>query len=79
MIVASGRATMLCFRRIWGARPVFKRFLRSSGAATAVEYALLAGLISIAIIVAVSAIGSETNGLWGVVSSQVSGAINSVM
>ncbi|MCA8933574.1 MAG: Flp family type IVb pilin [Rhodospirillaceae bacterium] len=58
---------------------MFKRFLRSSSAATAVEYALLAGLISIAIIVAVSAIGSETNGLWGVVSSQVSGAINSVM
>lgn len=58
---------------------MFKRFVRSDSAATAVEYALIAGLIAAAIVVAISALGGQTNGLWGIVSGRVSNAINSVM
>ena len=37
----------------------FKNFLRNESGATAIEYGLIAGLISVVIIVAVTTVGAE--------------------
>jgi pilus assembly protein Flp/PilA len=42
--------------------------------ATAVEYALLVGLIAVAIITAVTLLGTELNGLFTEVKTAISGA-----
>ena len=42
-----------------------KRFLRDSDAATAVEYAVLLGMIMFVVVGAVASVGSSTGGLWG--------------
>ena len=55
------------------------KFLADRTGATAIEYGLIAALIAIAIIVAVQALGDQTNGLWGSVQSEVTTAINSVL
>lgn len=39
-------------------------FVRAASGATAIEYALIAGGISIAIIVAVTSLGTTTNGMY---------------
>lgn len=48
-----------------------KRLLRDNRGATAIEYGLIVALIVIAIIVAVQGVADETNGLWAVVTSEV--------
>ena len=48
-----------------------KRLLRDDRGATAIEYGLIVALIVIAIIVAVQGVANETNGLWAVVTSEV--------
>ena len=45
------------------------RFVRDESAATAIEYAMIAGLLSIAIVAAVQGIGSTLNGTFTVIST----------
>jgi pilus assembly protein Flp/PilA len=49
----------------------FLRFMRDESGATAIEYALIAGFISIVIVAAVQAIGTSLNTTF----SSVSGAL----
>jgi len=46
-------------------------FIEDETAATAIEYALIAGSLSIVIIGAVDSIGSTLNGIFGNISSQL--------
>jgi len=49
--------------------------LADTGGATAIEYALIAALLSLVIIGAISALGAGTDGLWVNVETQVSAAM----
>jgi pilus assembly protein Flp/PilA len=40
------------------------RFLREESGATAIEYAIIAGTVSIAIVTAVTAVGTSVNGMF---------------
>jgi pilus assembly protein Flp/PilA len=51
------------------------RFLKDESGATAIEYGLIAALISIAVITGALAVGGSLGDLYGTVSSKVSGAI----
>jgi pilus assembly protein Flp/PilA len=46
-------------------RPALARLLRDEKGATAIEYALLAGLIAVVIIGAVASLGRELSGFYG--------------
>ena len=48
---------------------LFERFIRDEGGATAIEYALIAGFLSIAIVTVVGALGSNLNGTFTTVST----------
>lgn len=48
---------------------IFSRCVRDEHGATAIEYALTAGLISIVIVAAVTTIGTSLNGMFGAVSN----------
>jgi pilus assembly protein Flp/PilA len=50
------------------------RFWRDESATTAIEYALIAAGISVVIVAAVNAIGSDVKGLFTNVSTQLSTA-----
>jgi pilus assembly protein Flp/PilA len=50
------------------------RFWRDEAAATAIEYALIAAGISIVIVAAVNAVGSDVKGLYTNVSSNLGNA-----
>jgi len=50
------------------------RLKRDEKGATAVEYGLMVGLIAVVIIVAVTALGGQLNGLFESVSDQLGGA-----
>ncbi len=52
-----------------------RRFLKDESGATAIEYGLIAALISIAVITGALAVGGSLGDLYGTVSSKVSGAI----
>ncbi len=47
----------------------FRRLTRNDSGATAIEYTLIAGLISVAAIVAMGAIGTKVNGVLSNVAS----------
>ena len=49
------------------------KFLRDEEGATAIEYGLIAGLVSIAIIVALGALGTEISGLFGRITAVLEG------
>ncbi|MGG1948612.1 Flp family type IVb pilin [Trinickia sp. NRRL B-1857] len=51
----------------------FQRFLREEDGAAAIEYGLLAGLISVAIITTVTLIGTNLNTVFGYVQTALSG------
>ena len=53
----------------------FKRFIRDDEGATAIEYGLIAALVSVAAITALSAMGDSLDGLF----TEVSGQIDSVV
>jgi pilus assembly protein Flp/PilA len=53
----------------------FKQLLRDNRGATAIEYGLIASLIVIAIIGAVSAVADEQNGLWAIVEQNITTAM----
>ncbi len=52
-------------------KTLISRFVKDGSAATAIEYALLAAGISLAIIVVVNGLGTQLNTVFGSVSSQL--------
>ena len=46
-------------------RGAFVRFVRDDGGATAIEYGLIAALIAVAIIAALTAFGGSVQGMFG--------------
>ena len=55
------------------------RLYRDDQAATAVEYAVLLALILVAVISAISAVGSSTSGIWANDVSQITGGSDSAV
>lgn len=53
---------------------MLKRFLKNEDGATAIEYGLIAALIGVAIIAAVSAVGTDLSELFGRVSTELDSA-----
>jgi pilus assembly protein Flp/PilA len=51
-----------------------KNFLRDETGATAIEYGLIAGLVSVAAIAALSAMGGSLQTIFGVVKTQLDSA-----
>jgi pilus assembly protein Flp/PilA len=54
----------------------YNRFVIDETGATAVEYSLIAALISAIIIAAVTGLGNENAAVWGKVDSTIGTAIN---
>lgn len=52
---------------------MLKRFLKNEDGATAIEYGLIAALIGVAIILAVTAVGDGLNATFDEVSTQLGG------
>lgn len=50
---------------------MLKRFLKNEDGATAIEYGLIAALIAVAIIVAVTTVGTRLNGTFGKVAAKL--------
>ena len=57
-------------------RGAFGRFVRDDGGATAIEYGLIAGLVAIAIIAAMSAFGVSVQNLFGRVQNTAGSAMD---
>jgi pilus assembly protein Flp/PilA len=55
--------------------PIVKQFAASESGATSIEYALIAVLIALAIIVSVTAVGASLQSLFSDVASEVTSAI----
>lgn len=55
---------------------LFQRFLQDEKAATAIEYGLIAGLITLAIVVGVGAVGQQVTELWNGNDSEIRKALN---
>lgn len=53
----------------------FKRFLREDDGATAIEYGLIAALVSVAAITALSTMGESLEGVFTTVSTSIDGAL----
>ena len=51
----------------------FKKFLKDESGATAIEYGLIAALVSVAAIAALSALGSSLNTMFSSVSQTLQG------
>lgn len=52
----------------------WRRFLRDSEAATAVEYAVMLALILIAVMSAIGAVGGQAGGWWGGIKNNLTSA-----
>jgi pilus assembly protein Flp/PilA len=50
---------------------MIKRFLKDESGVTMIEYGLIAALIGVVCIVVLTAIGTDLNGLFGTVSSEL--------
>lgn len=48
------------------------KFLRDEDGVTAIEYGLIAGLVAIAIILALTTLGTDLSGLFGRISGKLS-------
>ena len=55
-------------------RNFIQRFARDESGATAIEYALIAALIAVAIVGAATTLGEEIGILFGTVETELSGA-----
>jgi pilus assembly protein Flp/PilA len=55
----------------------FKTFFKDESGATAIEYGLIAGLVSVAAIAALQALGGSLVDIFGVVSSRLDAAASS--
>lgn len=53
-----------------------ERFIRNDSAVTAIEYALLAGLIAVIIVASITFVGTQVQALFNYVSSKVDQAIS---
>lgn len=53
-----------------------KRLAREAKAATAIEYALLCGLLVLVMVVGFSGFGTATRATWGTISNQMGTAVN---
>jgi pilus assembly protein Flp/PilA len=53
---------------------MFARFVKDESGVTAIEYGLIAGLISVVILVAVTAIGTSLQGLFQTIATALAGA-----
>ena len=51
----------------------FSRYVKDESGATAIEYALLVSLIAVAIITAVTALGTKMSGTFDTIASKLSG------
>jgi pilus assembly protein Flp/PilA len=54
---------------------MLKRFLKNEDGATAIEYGLIAALIGVAIIVAVTAVGDSLDGVFTKVSTDLDASV----
>jgi pilus assembly protein Flp/PilA len=61
-------------RPLVGSRGLFRAFVADKAGATAIEYALIAGLIALAIIPAMSAVGLNNGGMWTRIGKNVEAA-----
>lgn len=52
-----------------------QHFLREEDGAAAIEYGLLAGLIAVAVITTVTAIGTHLNTVFGYISTALGGVV----
>ena len=52
-------------------------FMRDESGATAIEYGLIAALVSVAAIAALRGMGNSLSNLFGVVSGELTNAVNS--
>ena len=55
-----------------------REFIRNDEGATAIEYAMIASLLSVAILTAVVALGSGTDSMFGYVMSKISPALTGI-
>ena len=54
---------------------IIVKFLRDDGAATAIEYSMMLGLVVMAIVVALQVLGQSMDGMYLYVSSNVTGSM----
>jgi pilus assembly protein Flp/PilA len=57
-------------------RTSIARFVRDESGATAIEYALIAAGISVAILVAVNSVGTKLTGLFNTIATDLTPAAN---
>ena len=55
-------------------KPIFSRFVENESGATAIEYGLIAALISVVIIATITAVGTQLTATFSKVSTALSGA-----
>jgi pilus assembly protein Flp/PilA len=55
-------------------KKLFVRLVKDEAGVTAIEYGLIAGLISVVILVSVTAIGTSLEGLFTTISTALAGA-----
>jgi len=53
---------------------LFNRFINDESGATAIEYGLIAALIAVAVVTAVSAVGTELTGTFEKVATELTAA-----
>jgi pilus assembly protein Flp/PilA len=53
----------------------FKRFLKDKSGATAIEYGLIAALVSVAAVIALQNLGSSLNTMFTTVSTELDNAV----
>ncbi len=59
-------------------RKITEKFLKDESGATAIEYGLIAALVSVAAIGALGAMGTSLQGIFGAVSDQLESAVTPV-
>ena len=55
-------------------KTLFVRFVKDESGVTAIEYGLIAGLISVVILATVTAIGTSLSGLFATIAAALAGA-----
>ncbi len=53
----------------------FRRFLKDKSGATAIEYGLIAALVSVAAVVALQSLGTSLNSMFNTVSQELDAAV----
>jgi pilus assembly protein Flp/PilA len=54
---------------------MFRRFVQDDSGATAIEYGLIAALVSVAIIVALGTLGNNLNTTFSTVANELNGVV----